>query len=109
MTNHLNQVAVWNEVFFPDTNHPEDLIWQDYHYPLENILQPSVQREIKNHEKIPAKSNYHRSEDRFIKQYVEEKAPGLMCMFDDIASFDDFPKYDQYDDNYVLQIQTNFT
>ena len=32
-----------------------------------------------------------------------------MCMFDDITSFDDLPKYDQYDDNYVLQIQINFT
>ena len=40
---------------------------------------------------------------------MEEKYPGLMCVFDDITSFDDFPKYDQYDDNYVLQIQTNFT
>ena len=31
-----------------------------------------------------------------------------MCMFDDITSFDDFPKYDQYDDKHVLQIQTKF-
>ena len=30
-------------------------------------------------------------------------------MFDEITYFNDFPKYDQYDDNYVLQIQTNFT
>ena len=29
-------------------------------------------------------------------------------MFDDITSFDDFPKYDECEDNYVLQIQTNF-
>ena len=32
-----------------------------------------------------------------------------MCMFDAITSFDDFPKYDQYDDNHVLQVQTNFS
>ena len=32
-----------------------------------------------------------------------------MCMFDDIPSFNDLPDYDQYDDNYVLQTQTNFT
>jgi len=30
-------------------------------------------------------------------------------MFDDITSFDDFPKYDQYVDNHVFQVQTNFT
>jgi len=109
LSNHLNQATVWNEVCFPGTNHPEDLIWQDYHYPLVNILQPSIQEEIKNHEQISANSNYHRSEDRFIKQCVEEKSADLMCVFDDITSFDDLPKYDQYDDNYVLQIQTNFT
>ena len=32
----------------------------------------------------------------------------LMCMFDDITSFDNFHKCDQYDDNHVLQIQTKF-
>ena len=40
---------------------------------------------------------------------MEEKSPDLMCMFDDITSFDDFPKYDQYVDNHVFQVQTNFT
>ena len=30
-------------------------------------------------------------------------------MFDDIPSFDDLPKYDHYDDSYVLQTQDNFT
>ena len=32
-----------------------------------------------------------------------------MCMFDDVTSFNDLRKYDQYDDNYFLQIQANFT
>ena len=32
-----------------------------------------------------------------------------MCMFDEIPSFDDFPKYDHYNDIYVLQNQANFT
>ena len=31
-----------------------------------------------------------------------------MYVIDDIAFFEDLPKYDQYDDNYVLQIQDNF-
>ena len=30
-------------------------------------------------------------------------------MFDDIPSSNDFPEYDQYDENYVLQTQTKFT
>jgi len=38
LANHLNQAVVWNEVCFHGTNHPGDLIWQDYHYPLVNIL-----------------------------------------------------------------------
>jgi len=69
----------------------------------------SQKEEVDSHEQIPANSNYHRSEDRFIEQYVEKQSADQMCMFDDITSFNDFPKYDQYDDNYVLQIQTNFT
>ena len=32
-----------------------------------------------------------------------------MFIIDDIPSSEDLPKYDQYDDNYVLQIQDNFT
>jgi len=69
----------------------------------------SQKEEVDSHEHILSNSNYHRSTDRFIEQYVERKSTDLMCMFDDITSFHDFPKYDQYDDNYVLHIQTNFT
>jgi len=68
----------------------------------------SQKEKVDIHEQIPTNSKYHRSEDRFIEQYMEEKSLDLTCMFDDITSFDDLPKYDQYDDNYVLQIQTNF-
>lgn len=68
----------------------------------------SQKEEVDSHEQILANSNYHRSEYRFIEQYAERQSPDLMCMFDDITSFNDLPKYDQYDDNYVLQIQTNF-
>lgn len=32
-----------------------------------------------------------------------------MCMFGDTTSFNDLPTYDQYDDDYALQIQNNFT
>ena len=54
----------------------------------------SQKEEVDSHEQIPANSNYHRLEDRFIEQYVEKKSTDLMCMFDDITSFNDFAKYD---------------
>jgi len=47
----------------------------------------SQKEEVDSHEQIPANSNYHRSEDRFIKKYVERQSTDLMCMFDDITSF----------------------
>ena len=31
-----------------------------------------------------------------------------MCILDDIPSSEGFPKYDHYDDSYVLQTQANF-
>ena len=40
---------------------------------------------------------------------LEEKSVDLIFIIDDIPSFEYLPKYDQYDDNYVLQIQDNFT
>ena len=52
----------------------------------------SQKEEVYSREQILSSSNYHRSEDRFIKQYVEEKSPDLMCMFDDVTSFDDLAK-----------------
>jgi len=69
----------------------------------------SQNEEVYNHKQIPVNLNYHKSKDRVIEPYVERQSTDLMCMFDDITYFDDLPKYDQYDDNYVLQIQTNFT
>ena len=65
--------------------------------------------EVDSHEQIPLNSNYHRLENEFIDQYEEEESSDLMCMFDDIPSFDYLPKYDHYDDSYVLQTQANFT
>lgn len=44
-----------------------------------------------------------------ISGLLENQSVDLMCMIDDIPFFEDLPKYDQYDDNYVLQIQANFT
>ena len=44
-----------------------------------------------------------------ISGLLENKSTDIMCMIDDIPSFEIFPRYDQYDDNYVLQIQAKFT
>ena len=41
--------------------------------------------------------------------FLEEKSVDPTFIIDDIPSSEDFPKYDQYGDNYVLQIQDNFT
>jgi len=61
------------------------------------------------HKQISTNSIYHKSDDRFIEQYVEEKSPDLLCEFDNISSFSNLPKYYQYDDDYVPQNQINFT
>jgi len=45
----------------------------------------------------------HRSDnDCFIDHCEEERAVDMMCMFDD-----DLPRFDQYDDDYVLQTEAN--
>ena len=64
--------------------------------------------EVVSYKHFLADPNYHRLENGFIDQYVEEKYVDLMCIFDDIPYFNDFPKYHHYDDNYVLQTQANF-
>lgn len=69
----------------------------------------SQKEKVDIREQNPSNSIYHRPEDRFMEQYVEKKSPDLMRIFDDITSFDDLPKYDQYDDDYVSQIQINLT
>lgn len=43
-------------------------------------------------------------ENGFVDQLVEKKSADLMCMFDVIPYNDELPKYDQYDDNYVVEI-----
>lgn len=71
---------------------------------------PVVQKEkIDIHKQISTNSIYHKSDDRFIEQYVEEQSPDLLCGSDNISSFSNLPKYDQYDDDYVPQIQINLT
>lgn len=67
----------------------------------------SQKERVDIHEQIPTNSIYHRLEDRFIEQYVDEQSPDLICAFDNIASFDDLPIYDQYDDDYFAQNQIN--
>ena len=38
---------------------------------------------------------------------MEEQSPNLLCESANISSFSNLPKYDQYDDDYVPQIQIN--
>jgi len=55
--------------------------------------------EIDIHEQISPKSD-----DIFIEQYVEE-SPDLLCEYNSFSSFSGLPKHDQYDDDYVSEIQ----
>ena len=38
-----------------------------------------------------------------------EQSADLVCILDNIPSMNKLPKYDQYDDDYVLQTQANTT
>jgi hypothetical protein len=40
-------------------------------------------------------------------QLAEEQPTDMMCMFDDISYLDNLPKYDQYDDDYVVEIDVD--
>lgn len=48
-------------------------------------------------------------EDESIDQPMEDQSSDLMCMFDVIPYNDDLLKYDQYDDDYVVEIEANST
>ena len=71
-----------------------------------SILQ---KEKIDIHEQISTNSIYHKSDDRFVEKYGEEESPDLLCEYDSVSSFICPPKYDQYDDDYVPQIQINLT
>lgn len=45
--------------------------------------------------------------DETPNQLVEEPSPNLMYIIDDLYYLDNIPKYDQYDDDYVFEIDAN--
>ena len=45
--------------------------------------------------------------DCFVDHLGEERNFDMTCMLDDVFYTDDLPQFDQYDDNYVLQTETN--
>lgn len=47
----------------------------------------------------------HKSDDIFIKPYVKEQSPDILCEYDNFSSFSYLPKYDLYDDECAPQIQ----
>lgn len=52
----------------------------------------------------------HRSNnDCFIDHLREERFVNLKFILDDVFYIDDLPKFDQYDDDYVLQIEASLT
>lgn len=52
--------------------------------------------------------NCHRSNnDCHIDNLGEERSIDMTCMLDDVFYTDDLPQFDQYDDDYVLQMEAN--
>ena len=50
----------------------------------------------------------HRSDnDCFIDKLGEDRSVDLTCMLDDVFYSNDLPKFDQYDDDYVLQTEAS--
>jgi len=45
--------------------------------------------------------------DYFVHHLSEERTVDMTCMLDDVFYIDDLPQFDQYDDDYVLQIEAN--
>jgi len=45
--------------------------------------------------------------DCFVDHLGGERSVAMTCMLDDVFYTDDFPQFDQYDDDYVLQIEAN--
>lgn len=43
----------------------------------------------------------------FVNQSMEDKSSDIMCMLDFIPYIDELPKYDQYDDDYVVEIEAD--
>lgn len=76
---------------------------QDHHDPL--ILEKEEGASPKH---LPTNPSYHIPENGFIDKSEEKQSANLMCMFDDIT-FDDFPNFDKYDDDYFIQIEANLT
>lgn len=65
--------------------------------------------------------SYHRSENDcfiysfmgihengFVDQSVEDQSGNLMFMFDVIPYIDELPKYDQYYDDYIVEIEAEY-
>lgn len=67
----------------------------------------SQKEEVDIHEQVPVNSNSNKFEDRVIEPYVERQSADLICTFGDINSYDDVPKLDHYNNDYVSQIQIN--
>jgi hypothetical protein len=46
------------------------------------------------------------AKDEVQNQMVVEKSLEMMCIFDDISYIDDLPRYDDQDDDYMVDIET---
>ena len=66
---------------------------------------PSCKQDISVH--FPTNAIHHKSESELVDQFKEEKTDNPICLIGDTTYFDEFPKFDQIDDD-ILQTETNF-
>jgi len=52
-------------------------------------------------------SCHRSSNDYFIDHFGEERSVDMTCMLDDVYFTNDLPKFDQYDDDYVIQTKAS--
>jgi hypothetical protein len=52
-------------------------------------------------------SIHNTAKDEVQNQMVMEKSPEMICMFDDLAYVDEFPRYDHQGDDYVARFDVD--
>lgn len=95
----IQNITMRDEIFVQDEH--VSLIEAKKVVDLKHFLSyPSCHRSYNDYFMYALRDN---KEINFIDQLAEERSVDLICMLDDITHFDDLPKYDKYDDEYVVK------
>ena len=55
----------------------------------------------------PTNLAYHKSKNIFVNQFEEKQSDSPICMVGDINYINDSPRFDQYIDDYDIQVEAN--